>query len=1092
MRISLCLLSFLSVVSFAREPIAPLPFGGWEESVRIANDAIEIVVVPAIGRLLHLSPLGGENLYFVENGLRGKLPPTEEGDWLNYGGDWLWPVNQGRWAAVGGKKWPPPRMLDLPWRGEAWKEADGSSVIVLRRDVGDPVFVQLERRFILAPGNSAELRIEQSIRRVYASKIPVVLWHISQVRAADLAVLGREPDSAFDNGHRVIAFETPKDQALQSTPSALLFHTEHATENKLGSDGRWIAARRGNLALLQWAEGGDSGGVFPDGGCSIVLYSNKGLGYTEIETQSVELDLAPGETLRNTLVYRLVEVGDAQPEAVAGLLSAIPPARDVIQFSPASPTPEDVIEVRVRTRESGGILHWGLNGPSGGWELPARSYWPEGSIAGKTGVAVDSPLPDPVDGVSVLKLGPFNHPSQIVTSLHAVVRWGDRWESRDGANYNLSLETHPDAAGITIRSLPRGVTRGIYVETDPPADEIRLFVNNQEMEGSRGATLYHRLHLDEFNYGPLEIRARAVRGGRVSSATTVEWKTPELGPPIEIPPGSHPFGATPGARLDLPPVFMDDHLPHAWEILLHAPNARFVEVEWMREGSLYRQLMLRVSGGNWVHRVRIPDAQLQYRYVVDGHRRFADPWSVDVDWRAPDGSFSHLPEHAWSLAGSLPPAFGPWRRPLPETWVIYELSIPDIAPPGSYRGLQERLDYIAGLGINAIEPLPITTFPGSKSWGYNPVFHMAPERAYGTPQELADLIAASRAKGLAFVFDIVLNHLEANAPLHRMHGPAEINPYFTEFAGFNWGFPKLDQQSEDFKRYTRDTLRHWVQHWGVDGYRYDATQWIKWSGRSDWGVSWMSHVVEEADPGVIQIAENLPSEPNMVKGTALDSEWDGHFRWRMRKVLTEGTFIGEPEKMREILDPRNHAYHNGHERMAYIESHDEERFVRELREAGYDETEAFRRHLAGAIVTLTVPGIPMLYAGQEWGEETKKVVGLNPLNWDLAKEPARAKLVEQFRELIQLRTTHPALHHDRIELLHLDNDTGLIAYRRPGVPDSVVVVLNVSNEERELTLKPFLDNPREIAAQEQASKPVNPIRLLPGQARVFVGPIAAE
>ncbi len=1080
MRISLCLLSFLSVVSFAfaREPIAPLPFGGWEESVRIANDAIEIVVVPAIGRLLHLSPLGGENLYFVENGLRGKLPPTEEGDWLNYGGDWLWPVNQGRWAAVGGKKWPPPRMLDLPWRGEAWKEADGSSVIVLRRDVGDPVFVQLERRFILAPGNSAELRIEQSIRRVYASTIPVVLWHISQVRAADLAVLGREPDSAFDNGHRVIAFETPKDQALQSTPSALLFHTEHATENKLGSDGRWIAARRGNLALLQWAEGGDSGGVPPDGGCSIVLYSNKALGYTEIETQSVELDLAPGETLRNTLVYRLVEVGDAKPEAVAERLSAIPPARDVIQFSPATPTPEDVIEVRVRTRESGGILHWGLNGPSGGWELPARSYWPEGSIAGKTGVAVDSPLPDPVDGVSVLKLGPFNHPSQIVTSLHAVVRWGDRWESRDGANYNLEFHTHPDAAKIIARivELPSHPDRMVlHAQTEPPAEEIRLTHNRREAGLARNKELDQIFDKSKWDVGPQDFSLRALRKGRLSTHSFRVWKLPALTPrPL---PAETPFGATRSES-------------GGWRLHLHAPNAKFVEVE-IRDTKT-RQLMTPTGDGRWHLDLPAQEGPLAYRYRIDGESTFADPWSVDVDWRTPDGSFSHLPEHAWSLAGSLPPAFGPWRRPLPETWVIYELSIPDIAPPGSYRGLQERLDYIAGLGVNAIEPLPVTTFPGSKSWGYNPVFHMAPERAYGTPQELADLIAASRAKGLAFVFDIVLNHLEANAPLHRMHGPAEINPYFTEFAGFNWGFPKLDQQSEDFKRYTRDTLRHWVQHWGVDGYRYDATQWIKWSGRSDWGVSWMSHVVEEADPGVIQIAENLPSEPNMVKGTALDSEWDGHFRWRMRKVLTEGTFIGEPEKMREILDPRNHAYHNGRERMAYIESHDEERFVRELREAGYDETEAFRRHLAGAIVTLTVPGIPMLYAGQEWGEETKKVVGLNPLNWDLAKEPARAKLVEQFRELIQLRTTHPALHHDRIELLHLDNDTGLIAYRRPGVPDSVVVVLNVSNEERELTLKPFLDNPREIAAQEQASKPVNPIRLLPGQARVFVGPIAAE
>jgi 1,4-alpha-glucan branching enzyme len=222
----------------------------------------------------------------------------------------------------------------------------------------------------------------------------------------------------------------------------------------------------------------------------------------------------------------------------------------------------------------------------------------------------------------------------------------------------------------------------------------------------------------------------------------------------------------------------------------------------------------------------------------------------------------------------------------------------------------------------------------------------------------------------------------------------------------------------------------------------------------------------------------------MVEGTELDSEWDGHYRWRMRKVFTE-QYMEEPEKMREILDPRNHAYMSGWQRVPYIESHDEERFFRELKEKGFSETEAIRRHHAAAAITLTVPGIPMLYAGQEWGEETEKVVGLNPLQWQLREEPARAEMKQKFRELIELRVNHRALHHDRIDVLHLDGQTGMVAYKRPGVPESIVVAFNVSDTAGVLDLSET-GMPIQELHTDAVPGNLEGVSLKPGQARVFV------
>ena len=81
-----------------------------------------------------------------------------------------------------------------------------------------------------------------------------------------------------------------------------------------------------------------------------------------------------------------------------------------------------------------------MNQGKGDWKLPAKPYWPKGSTLGNSGRAIDIPLPPPEDGVSTVKLGPFDFGGQVVTSLHFAVRYGeDEWESNDGTNFNFEV-----------------------------------------------------------------------------------------------------------------------------------------------------------------------------------------------------------------------------------------------------------------------------------------------------------------------------------------------------------------------------------------------------------------------------------------------------------------------------------------------------------------------------------------------------------------------------------------------------------------------------------------------------------------------------
>ena len=159
------------------------------------------------------------------------------------------------------------------------------------------------------------------------------------------------------------------------------------------------------------------------------------------------------------------------------------------------------------------------------------------------------------------------------------------------------------------------------------------------------------------------------------------------------------------------------------------------------------------------------------------------------------------------------------------------------------------------------------------------------------------------------------------------------------------GMPDADQASPHFKAYVQDVIAYWLKEYRVDGFRYDATQWVGWKGYNEWGAGWFAWCGKQVDSNSIHIAENLPCEIPMITETEMDSEWDGHFRWRIREIF-KNQEIREPAKLRDVLMPLRQGYDSGFQRMVYTESHDEERYLTELLHEGFSEEEAIRRCLS--------------------------------------------------------------------------------------------------------------------------------------------------
>jgi len=294
----------------APPPVAPIPpteFLGWTNAYSLQNKRACAVLVPAIGRLVHFAPRKGVSPFRLEPSMQGQTLPEGE-PFFNIGGDWLWPVSQARWASFSGTKkdWPPPAPLaDLPWACSAWTDADGAQCAMLTRDYGAPLHILVSRLFRLEP-DSTRLVVQQRIERTAPSEIPVVLWNISQIARAEQIVLPVDNESAFRDGLHTLMGARPSQKYLTPCTESAVYRVSEGAETKLGSDSArgWIAAARKSNIIFESVDNTVDGN-YPDGGCVVEVYSNEGLGYSEIETLSPEVNLEPGKVLENTLEIQI-------------------------------------------------------------------------------------------------------------------------------------------------------------------------------------------------------------------------------------------------------------------------------------------------------------------------------------------------------------------------------------------------------------------------------------------------------------------------------------------------------------------------------------------------------------------------------------------------------------------------------------------------------------------------------------------------------------------------------------------------------------------------------------------------------------------
>jgi len=158
-----------------------------------------------------------------------------------------------------------------------------------------------------------------------------------------------------------------------------------------------------------------------------------------------------------------------------------------------------------------------------------------------------------------------------------------------------------------------------------------------------------------------------------------------------------------------------------------------------------------------------------------------------------------------------------WRgRPWHET-VIYELHVGTFTPEGTFAAAQEKLGYLAQLGVTAVEIMPVAQFGGRRGWGYDGVLLYAPHNAYGTPDEMRAFVDAAHGHGLMVLLDVVYNHFGPDGNYLGAYAP----DFFTSRRSTPWG-GAIAYERPPVRRFFIDNALYWLEEFRLDGLRLDA------------------------------------------------------------------------------------------------------------------------------------------------------------------------------------------------------------------------------------------------------------------------------
>lgn len=443
------------------------------------------------------------------------------------------------------------------------------------------------------------------------------------------------------------------------------------------------------------------------------------------------------------------------------------------------------------------------------------------------------------------------------------------------------------------------------------------------------------------------------------------------------------------------------------------------------------------------------------------------------------------------------------------------LNQPDVLPivdymGGDIKGITKKIEdgFFDELGISTIWVSPLSQNPKT-AWGfwpdpatkfsgyhgYWPIYNTKLDDRFGTPDELKEMLRVAHEHNINVVLDYVANHMHIESPTLQQH-PDWVTDSIVEINGemvrnfelwdearlttwFDVHIPSLDLEREEVCQNMTDTALYWVENYDFDGYRHDACKHIP---LNYWRM-FTKKMKTRIDRPMWMIGETYGDAElisSYVKTGMLNAQFDFNIYHTAIEVLgKEGESM---KKLAQTIEESCNTYGYHHTMGNISGNHDKTRFISLVggavkwdendKVAGWTRTirvtedgdvekeqRAFKQALLLEVLNLTIPGVPCIYQGDEYGQ-----CGANdPDNRRMMRFGGLNENEQWFREqvvaLTQLRKSSMPLMYGDYRLLSCNDD--LIVYERTYMGETVTVAINKADHawnaeinETEMTIEP--------------------------------------
>lgn len=378
--------------------------------------------------------------------------------------------------------------------------------------------------------------------------------------------------------------------------------------------------------------------------------------------------------------------------------------------------------------------------------------------------------------------------------------------------------------------------------------------------------------------------------------------------------------------------------------------------------------------------------------------------------------------------------------------VIYEVNIRQFTSEGTFVAFQEHLPRIRDLGVKILWLMPIHPISEVKKKGslgspYSVADYYGVNPEFGTEADFRALVEAAHSNGMLVILDWVANHTGWDNPW------IYSNPeWYTQDESGNIVHPPgtdwtdvadLNFSNWDMRMAMIDAMKYWVQEYDIDGYRADVAHSVPadfWNLASE-----KLHEIKD----VFMLAEDGGDQ------VLLKTAFDTNYAWPLKDIFNRlGKNLSDAGDFRRNLKSTASQYKDGKYQMVFIDNHDENTWHGTVFERLGDNVANL------AVVSFTVPGMPLIYGGNEIGLDRRlEFFEKDPIIWP---EPWGASEWEVFyKRLVELRTQNPALFSAGgggiLKAVHLDNSDVIGFSRSVSATDlfpanDVIVLANLAPE----------------------------------------------